>query len=154
MIKKYQAYRVGKPKKIIKAACKTVGLPLNDISKILTNRSEDFDDLSSISVGDWCFSCSLLQLDIGCIQRGYSSDVHKRNLGEAMYHGNYCLPLTIEIKEIWKSYKVEMKNQREDELKHYGGGLKRKKRLGYLKSDFQAFFLRLSRRAYQRRFKS
>lgn len=106
----------GKPDKIIESACKTVGVSFDYIFKIFSERTKDFDNFQSIDVGSWCYFCTLFNLDIGCISYGYSPLLHRKSIGEAIYRGNYHLPITPEVKEIWKIFKIEIKNQRKDEF--------------------------------------
>lgn len=101
----------GSPEKILIAASETVGISLDYISKIITDRSGGLENLNLIDVGDWCYLCSLLQLDIGCISYGYSLGPHKTRIGEALNAGKYNLPITDEVKKIWKLYKIELKKE-------------------------------------------
>ena len=113
----------GNPEKILILACKTVGIDLNYVLKILKVRSGHRGSINSINVGDWCFVCSLLKLDAGCISYGYSRVTHVRRIGEALKLSEYHLPITFEVKTIYQAYKRELKEEDKNMSAYYGDEL-------------------------------
>lgn len=144
---KFQAYHVGDFEKIILAACNMIGVTpesaFDAVAKKLNGPSElKLSTITEMTVTEWFYLCQILNLHLDTISFGYIPHVHKRLIGEAIYSGKYYFPLTVEVKEIWKIYKNELKEQRKNELTHYGTRLRRKIKRDHIKNDFHAFIAR------------
>jgi hypothetical protein len=143
--KTFERFHRGEPVKVLVAACNTAGISIEDICQIVEKRSGKFEDLNHITVGDWFHVCGLLKIDIDSLSWGYSPYIHKRCIGQAIYESNYFLPMTIEAQNIFTKYKKEMRQERKNQLKTYGGSLRRRIRLDYLKKDVEHFFTKLTK---------
>lgn len=140
---RYERIHKTDPVGVIEVAVRTVGLDIHYVSTLIEKQFQDFEDLNSIKVSEWFYLCKLLHIDIDSLSYGYSPYFHQRAVGIAVYEGDYHLPMTEEVKAIWKSYKREFYQDRKNSLKRYGGKLKRKVRFDYLKSDMRFLLKRL-----------
>lgn len=134
------------PKKILETSCLNIGINIEFLENWLFKETGEKAIMEDISILHWLKACELLSLEKGCISYGYNQKLHKISIGKSLHEGHSRLRMNDQLREIYREYKLKLRQERKGRRNYYSKKLIFKIRLKAFLLDIKFFIFRMLQR--------